>query len=604
MATEVKEAPVVSEAPVATAPVFEREHLPPVATENRAIAEDAGRTGAVAFLAFRIVFVAAVCVGAYRYSLLTLLDGLSLTSPLAYLALVPVIALMLATVRALQARNEPDIHDSYLDWIVGLPLLAGALLILTVAGDHLSTYFWLWRLDLLSLPLFVAGVIVLAFGARALWRLRVPIVFLGLASPAPYLLLANGRLGFLKEGTLAALRELTSLLSLAQPLQGADGSLFLVPHTGRDFILRVNPGSAGVESVLGVLLVGVAVAALVAGPVMGRLGWLVAGAVLIWVLDLLRVLALFAAGRAWGEAGALQPFAGLAAFVVGALAMVAVLPWFRLQVAASPLGAAAAPGVATRPARRPLRRLAVRRALPALAVLLAAGVLAARADDGLSPFEAVATPLGQPLLAPEAASSHAVAGWSLRRTQSYPWIASYMGGNASWERYEYSPLPGAGRQRGEEYPLTLDLFTTYDRGSLSAYGIPEAYHLNRYRLVESSRDDLGGGVVGTSVLYRSKTSNQTWSAVYWDWPVRTSRGLAYQRVVVNDGRLPEVRQPVTVRDTEPTQGPTPGTVGQAGAGASGAQRLDDSSTRRFLVGFGRQVVSVSTGSPAPRAVRP
>src|SRR5262245_44373001 len=77
---------------------------------------------------------AAVVVGlvllAYNYSLSTLARGLGLNTPLAYLALVPVIALVLAATRL---RLEPEalpIHDRQVDWIVGIGLIAIAAAVL------------------------------------------------------------------------------------------------------------------------------------------------------------------------------------------------------------------------------------------------------------------------------------------------------------------------------------------------------------------------------------------------------------------------------------------------------------------------------------------
>jgi exosortase/archaeosortase family protein len=579
----------------AVAPAYEPATASPAGVAG--VAEDPAGPRAAVFLGARVAFVVAVSIGAFHYSLYTLLHGLSLTSPLAYLGLVPLIALMLATARALQSRDEPDIHDSYLDWIVGIPLLVSALLIMTVVPAHLSTYFWLWRLDLVSLPLFVAGVIDLTFGARALWRLRVPVVFLGLASPAPYLLLADGQLRFLADASLTILRQLTSLLSLAHPVPGADGSLFLITHTGRDFVLGVNSASTGTDSVLGFLLVGVAIAAVVAGPLLGRLGWLIAGATLIWLLDLVRVLALFAAGRAWGEEVVLQPFAGLAALVLGALAMMVVLPWFRLRVEMPQPPASRV--VALTGEHRP-RRPALRRVLPALAVLLAAGLIAGVANDGLDRFALVATPLGQPVLEAGAASSHPVNGWALRKTQSYPWIAAYMGKDATWDRYEYAASPGrlTSSPLGQPSLLTLDVFTTADRGRLAGYGIEEAYHLNRYRLLEAKRADLGGGVIGYAVLYRNRVSSQTWSAVYWDWPVQTPSGVAYERVVVNHGKEPVLKPSVTAGESEPSDGPTPGTASQGIPGGAGLQMQDDAGMRDFLVRFSREVITAAAGARA------
>ena len=68
-----------------------------------------------------------VVVVAYNYSLSTLVQNAGLETPLAYVSLVPAIALALAALRARPLRPEPAIHDRQVDYIVGLPLVAGAL---------------------------------------------------------------------------------------------------------------------------------------------------------------------------------------------------------------------------------------------------------------------------------------------------------------------------------------------------------------------------------------------------------------------------------------------------------------------------------------------
>src|SRR5215467_9699067 len=70
----------------------------------------------------------ALVVAAYRTSLSTLVEFMSLDTPLAHLALVPIISIVLAL--ASRRRDAgPQIHDRQLDWIVGLPLVAGALVV-------------------------------------------------------------------------------------------------------------------------------------------------------------------------------------------------------------------------------------------------------------------------------------------------------------------------------------------------------------------------------------------------------------------------------------------------------------------------------------------
>ena len=99
--------------------------------------------------ALRILAALAVMAAAYHYSLSTLVRNLGVDSPLAYLGLVPFIALAMAASRGVGSRPEPDIHDRQLDYIVGIPLVAGAVAIAYALPARLSTMFWVWRIDLL-----------------------------------------------------------------------------------------------------------------------------------------------------------------------------------------------------------------------------------------------------------------------------------------------------------------------------------------------------------------------------------------------------------------------------------------------------------------------
>ena len=357
----------------------------------------------------------------------------------------------------------------------------------------------------------------------------------------------------------------------------------------------MNAASAGRDSVLGFLLVGVAIAAVLAGPLMGRLGWLIAGAALIWLLDVARVLALFAAGHAWGEQFMLQPFAGLLGLVLGALLMRVALPWFRLRV--ETFGAGPAGSVRSRTGARPQAPLG--RMLPALAVLLAAAVVVGVSNDNLSRFQLISTPLGQPLLRPGAASDHPVPGWAMNRTQTFPWITAYLGKDATWERFQYiSAEDQLGAPAQPPTPITVDLFTTFDRGTLATYGVEEAYHLNRYRLLESKRIDLGGGLTGYSVIYRSRVTGQAWTAVFWDWPVETGHGVAYERVVVNHGKDSEPKISAPPFAAEPVAGLTPGIVNLVGTAQGRMQKPYDPLIRDLLVAFSHRLVVATTGARA------
>src|ERR1700761_6669544 len=55
---------------------------------------------------------------AYNYTLTTLIQNAGLNTPLAYVSLVPAIALALASVRARPVKADPAIHDRQVDYIV------------------------------------------------------------------------------------------------------------------------------------------------------------------------------------------------------------------------------------------------------------------------------------------------------------------------------------------------------------------------------------------------------------------------------------------------------------------------------------------------------
>ena len=128
-----------------------------------------------------------VVVGvAYNYSLSTLIQNAGLETPLAYVSLVPAIALALAAVRARPIRPEPAIHDRQVDYIVGLPLVGGALAANLLLPGKMSAMFWVWRIDLLTLPVFVAGAVAIIFGVRVMLRQKLAIGYLVLGWPYPY----------------------------------------------------------------------------------------------------------------------------------------------------------------------------------------------------------------------------------------------------------------------------------------------------------------------------------------------------------------------------------------------------------------------------------
>ena len=306
--------------------------------------------------------------GAYYSTLAALFKAFDPGAAPGYLGLIPLISLILIATRALAPHTELDIHDRYSDYIIGIALLMVAVGTVVIAPISLSTLYAHWRIDLLSLPFFVAGMISIIFGLRALWRVRLGVLFLFLAWPFPYI---AGQLQALTNLTLGLIHHVLQVAPLAQPLASSDGSLFSVPARGSAFVVSIGAASSGLNNMVGFLLVAVAFAALVRGRLLAKMAWLVCGLLLVWTLDLARILIAFAAGPTFGERfalGVLHPVMALLVFSLGLLGIIGLLPFFKLRLEALSRGGA-------RPA--PRHRPAVKRARVALTIVGAAALVTA-----------------------------------------------------------------------------------------------------------------------------------------------------------------------------------------------------------------------------------
>lgn len=543
--------------------------------------------------------VVGAAAAAYYYSLATLIRGVTLDSPLAYLGLVPFIALALVVARGLAPRDEPDIHDRHVDYIIGVPLILLALAVVLVLPIHESTFFWLWRLDLLSLPFFVAGAISVVFGLRALWRLRFPVAFLFLAWPLPFSTVLSGVLGSFTEVTTKSLSLITRLLPVAQPAPGYDSSVFEVNHGGQAFLVAIATACSGVNGVVGFLLIGLAFGFLVRGQLLPKSIWLIGGMLLVWILNIARILLIFAVGRQWGEAFAIDwvhPVVGLVFFNLGVLAMLLAMPLFRLEL-----------GVRTksRQTRRPFfgasprRPLAVTRAGVACVVVLLAGTVGMIANSRMTQFQLLAQDIGAPRLTNLSVADASISGWSLGQVDSFTWATQYFGPQSSWIRYQYDwqPQTPAASTFQSGQPVVMDVISTSDLVTFSTYGLDACYQFHNYRLMDARTIDLAGGVTGHALTYYNPSIGSDWIAVYWEWPVVTNGSFSYERVILN------LLNPVGEHLVAPPLNASLTNVPQLAVedwlfgSSQGHLNPDLETARNFLVGFAQQVVTSAATHP-------
>ena len=536
----------------------------------------------------------ALIVVAYRTSLVTLLEAMRLDTPLAHLALVPFIALALAAVNR-RADVGPPIHDRQLDWIVGLAFGGVAVAANLILPGRLSTQYWEYRVDLLTLPLFTAGVITLLFSVRTLWKFRMAVLFLFLAWPYPYSRALDRWLGDFTSGTIWALDGALQRVPLATRVSGG---LFQVigPHS-TPISISVVSACSGANGLVGFLLVAGAFVLVVEGGRWRKLAWLLSGALLVWLLNIARILIIFWAAKRWGESVAIEgfhPYMGLVVFNVGVLLMVLTMRWFglRFRVAKS---ASQGPELSSDPHRR---------VAPSVASLACVGMMAfgiAVYNGQLHDYERVANSFGEPRLSSFAESGEMPRGWTFHEVGTFDWTKRFFGESSKWTRYQYS-MASAGGARPPSLvsntPLFVDVIETSDRAALSAYGIEQCYKFHGYGVKGRQSVDLGSGVVGGMLTWTTNSSKLTWTTLFWQWPIKTATGTRYERVtlVMNDQPSNKFASPPIATDTaRKLQLDINDVLRGSGTPEEQARLLD---TRQFMVGFARDLIGLRAVAPA------
>jgi exosortase/archaeosortase family protein len=474
----------------------------------------------------KILVALALIVLVYQHSLATLMWGLTLQTPLAYLGAVPLIALALAAARGRPPPHEPTFHDRELDWILAVPLLGIAAAVLLLLPAQLSVQYWQWRVDLLSLPFFCTGVVILLFGVRAAWRVRLALLFLFVAWPLPWLVVLDRSISVDLGVTLDALRALVGRLGVAAPVPQSDGSIFAVGPPGHSFEVSVSALCAGSGTTLGFLLVGGALATVLKGPRWRKLGWMVAGMTAAWILNVVRILVIFAVADQFGGRAALtllHPVLGSVIFIGVTFAMTLLVGRFGLA-----LPWEAAPPPPTLPRTRAVPRIA-----RALLVVVAVSIPLAAADAGFARYSLVTSSLGAPRLASFTDRPTLMPGWSVHEGDRYEWGKQFFGADSTWTRYFYQPARGPVAAVSGRLPeVVADAVDTSDLSSFETYNLRACYHFHGYQFLGTIDLDLPGGIRGQVISFRPPTADTDWTALAWIWPVHSPAGARYERVVL------------------------------------------------------------------------
>ena len=544
-------------------------------------------------LTARVIVLVAAGVVAFNYSLTTLVRALGVDSPLAYLGLIPFIAVGICCYTARPAAGEPEVHDRYLDRIIGVPLVIVPLLVLLVLPTQLSTYFWMWRIDLLMLPLFVAGAIALVLGARTLIRMRIGVLWLFAAWPVPYQFVIQHGMEPFTNLTIRALRRTAGIFGSASYRPGGDGA-FLVHGPAEPFTVVVASACSGANSLVGFLIVAGATAMLSRGTRRSKLIWVATGSALVWTFNVIRILVIFWVGDVWGERTAIDgfhPYIGLVFFSVAVTAMMLLAPRFGVR-----LGGRRHSTVALRDSvERGASKWMV-----AGSVVLVLGALIGVLDNQLKVVDPVAGALGAPRLGSFAETATQMDGFEGRRIDHFDWTERFFGSDSDWTRYEFDG-PGT-ISLAASIPIIADVVTTSDVQTFNDFGVEACYKFHGYEVAGDRRVDLGNGVTGNLLTWKDPDSPITWTTVYWHWPVSTPDGVRYQRIVLmfNTSTGAQVAAPTPSQHLASSLGISiDALLNDVGSSADGSAA--DERTQVFLVAFAQQMVHDSAARSAELA---
>jgi len=541
----------------------------------------------------RRVLAGLVAVGvAFHASLWSLLRGTTVDTPLAYLGLVPAVALGLGYVLSRPRPNEPEIHDRHVDRIVAVPLLAVPVVAMALLPARMSTMFWLWRIDLLVLPLFAAGVVVLLFGIRMLWRTKVAVGWLFLAWPVPARFGVTMLLDPLSRLTASAVRVAVGVVPLARPVNG-DGISFEIGSGAEAFRVQVASACSGANSLVGFLLVASAVAVVLRGPKGAKFRWLVVGTAFVWALNVFRILLILGVGRVAGRTASIEvlhPMIGMFTFGFGVLVMVLNVHRFGLDLPAA--------GGRSR-SETVLRAVPdARRATVAVLVLAAVcGLL----DSRLSSYDPIASAVGSPRLGSFAQVASRPPGYRARPVASIEAGRRFFGEDSTWLRWSFN---GPGQpDLYSDVPVLADVVSTSNVQSFSDFGLEACYRFHGYGLAEVRSVDLGNGVVGTVLNWQEPSTGLRWTTVYWVWAVRSPNGVRFERVVLllNDSKGARVVAPEVTPDAAADFALRADELVRGRVGSAVTAR--DVQLRTFLVTFARRVVE-SASERSARLPRP
>ncbi|MHB8645793.1 MAG: exosortase/archaeosortase family protein [Thermomicrobiales bacterium] len=294
-------------------------------------------------IAWRPLVLIVSVIAAYFFSLSDLIRAMKFDTPLSYLGLVPAIAFGLGCYRYRRMGAAP-VKIGPLDAAAGSAFLILATLIGIGLPIALDAYAWSKRLDLLSLPIFATGLLILLYGTVGLNWAWPALAYGFLIWPVPYEFFLGHLLNPLTDWTSWSAAQLVRILPLGAAVDPTDITVFVISTPQKPQEVSIGSACSGFNSFVAWVLIGVALAVIVRGKRRTDGGFLIAGRLACWIgvgmlLTLLgnvgRILSLFTVAHIAGLGGTFDSvhlLLGMGIFSVVVMAMLLILPLFGLAL--------------------------------------------------------------------------------------------------------------------------------------------------------------------------------------------------------------------------------------------------------------------------------
>jgi exosortase/archaeosortase family protein len=442
-------------------------------------------------------------VAAFHASLSSLMTALGGETPLAYTGLIPLFAALIALApqpsipRGDEARQAKDVRWGIACLAVSLVVLAGPRWGLTVV--------WPARLDLVALPIFVTGLTILLFGSGAVRARRFALLFLLLGWPLPYMFVLFHLLPAFSHLTVEAVRGTLHVIRVARP-SGTPGSATFVVGGRQAQPISVAATCSGISSFFGWLLLAGAATVVLVGPRWRKAAWIATGLALTWVLNLARILVIFAVADAWGKHVALDevhPYAGIVLFTLNTAVLSVLAPRMGLRWSDVLSGKGGPQEQAADAALLVERRRPHQGLVPLAAGIAVLAVTIAFMSDGrlprLDPTRSVARP--SQLVAPGTAPR--LTGWTVTGQPDVGWAAPYFGDTSSWVRFRLARSLVPGEQ------VEVDQIYSTSRPALAQYGL--AAFSRGFNTASAHTVRLARGLTGVEFVSFSGRPTVVWT---------------------------------------------------------------------------------------------